>query len=117
VGEPAGKAQAPSPEPHRANPAFGTIVILKGNLASRQVPFFHEKGPGGQFAFGGFFLFQRQKWICRGNPRSQLGGRSNLIQVFQSVADNYHERLSKDRGFSPFRCGRRIKPSWSGDRP
>ena len=43
MGEPAGKAQAPSPEPHRANPAFGTIVILKGNLASRQVPFFSWK--------------------------------------------------------------------------
>ena len=38
-----------SPEPHRANPAFGTIAILKGNLASRQVPFFREIAPSGPF--------------------------------------------------------------------
>ena len=31
AGEPAGKAQASPPEPHRSNPAFGTIAILKGN--------------------------------------------------------------------------------------
>jgi hypothetical protein len=37
------------PEKTRAgsNPAFGTIAILKGNLASRQVPFFRENGPSG----------------------------------------------------------------------
>ena len=66
MGEPAGKAQAPSPEPHRANPAFGTIVILKGNLASRQVPFFHEKGPGGPFASGGFFYSNGRNGFAAG---------------------------------------------------
>ena len=44
-----------SPEPHRANPAFGTIAILKGNLASGQVPFFRENGPSGYIG-PGFFL-------------------------------------------------------------
>jgi len=30
-----------------SNPAFGTNPILKGNLASRQVPFFREISPSG----------------------------------------------------------------------
>ena len=35
------------PEPHRSNPAFGTIAILKGISVSRRDPFFRENGPSG----------------------------------------------------------------------
>ena len=31
----------------RSSPPFGTIAILKGNLASCQVPFFRNNGPSG----------------------------------------------------------------------
>src|SRR5665811_2362726 len=31
-----------------SNPPFGTIAILKGNLAFRRSPFFRENGPSGQ---------------------------------------------------------------------
>src|SRR4030066_296116 len=45
AGEPAGRAKARTPEPHRSSPPFGTIAITKGNLVSRQVPFFRILGP------------------------------------------------------------------------
>ena len=47
AGEPAGRAKANPPDPHRPSPPFGTIAILKGNLASRQVPFFRFYGLSG----------------------------------------------------------------------
>jgi len=47
AGEQAGRAEARTPEPHRSSPPFGTIAILKGNLASRQVPFFRILDPCG----------------------------------------------------------------------
>jgi hypothetical protein len=47
AGEPAGRAQARTPEPHRSSPPFGTMAINIGNLAPRQVPFFLENGERG----------------------------------------------------------------------
>src|SRR4030067_494795 len=46
-GETRGGSSAGPPEPHRSSPPFGTIAITKGNLASRQVPFFRILGPSG----------------------------------------------------------------------
>lgn len=69
-----------------SNPAFGTIVILKGNLAQRQIPFFVKNGLTGSFKVRGFFP----------HPRARPKPILNLVQEFRPTGDGtcYGDRTS-----------------------
>jgi hypothetical protein len=56
---------------------FGTIAILKGNLAPRQIPFFVKNGPTGSFKARGFFP----------HPRARSKPILNLVQDFRPTGD------------------------------
>jgi hypothetical protein len=58
----------------RSVESFGTIAILKGNLAPRQVPFFRIYGPWVQFGSSSYFYptidptLQYVKWWMHHEP-------------------------------------------------
>ena len=61
-----------------SSPPFGTISILKGNLASRQVPFFRKIGATGQF-------------LARGSP--EWSPRSSALTIQTGVCSGNQCRV------------------------
>jgi hypothetical protein len=98
---------------------LGTIPILKGNLASRQVPLLRENGPSGSkvaHATHRFFHLPRvirfvREMVRRGNP---IGSPQNHNEKFPVTAVGFSGKLAfpriilrYDPGASDGRPGRR----------
>ena len=112
MGEPAGRAQAMSPEPHRANPAFGTIRNQKGNPVYSGFLFFVSSPRNCHLGQFGAFLFGDDDPVEFVHLNPDVGirhvhmdhRRLDVFMPHRFLNGASPEWLGKSAGYSDNRC-------------